>query len=188
MSATRVTLPSAVFESAHPGCDILIGMAHSVLHLCTERGPVATEHVFPETHVHYKWDVGNEPALLVRSGDTVTLESRDVSDNQLTPNSTAKDIETLDWDRVYPLAGPIAVEDAAPGDTLAVEILELRVKDWGWTAIIPGLGLLPDDFPSPYLRVFDLTNGRHAFLRDDVAIPIEPFFGTMGVCPSGAEN
>src|SRR5213594_2496515 len=55
-------------------------------------------------------------------------------------------IETLDWDRVYPLAGPIAVEDAAPSDTLAVEILELRVKDWGWTAIIPGLGLLPDEF------------------------------------------
>jgi acetamidase/formamidase len=149
---------------------------------------VATEHEFPETHVHYTWDVGNEPALLVHSGDTVTLESRDVSDNQLTPNSTSKDIETLDWDRVYPLAGPIAVEDAAPGDTLAVEILELRVKDWGWTAIIPGLGLLPDDFSSAYLRVFDLTNGEHAFLREDVAIPIEPFFGTMGVCPSGANN
>ena len=159
-----------------------------MLHLFAERGPVATEHEFPETHVHFKWDVGNEPALSVRSGDTVTLESRDVSDNQLSPSSTAKDIETLDWDRVYPLAGPIAVEDAAPGDTLAVEILELRVKDWGWTAIIPGLGLLPDDFSTPYLRVFDLTNGEHAFLREDVAIPIEPFFGTMGVCPSGANN
>ena len=149
---------------------------------------MATEHAFPETHVHYKWDVANEPALSVQSGDTVTLETRDVSDNQLTPSSTSKDIETLDWDRVYPLAGPIAVEDAAPGDTLAVEILELRVKDWGWTAIIPGLGLLPDDFPSAYLRVFDLTNGEHAFLREDVAIPIEPFFGTMGVCPRGAND
>jgi acetamidase/formamidase len=163
-------------------------MADSVLHLFAERGPVATEHEFPETHVHYTWDVGNEPVLSVQSGDTVTLESRDVSDNQLTPSSTSNDIETLDWDRVYPLAGPIAVEDAAPGDTLAVEILELRVKDWGWTAIIPGFGLLPDDFPSAYLRVFDLTNRQHAFLRGDVAIPIEPFFGTMGVCPSGASN
>jgi acetamidase/formamidase len=159
-----------------------------MLRLLAERGPVATEHEFPESHVHYKWDVSNEPALSVQSGDTVILESRDVSDNQLSPSSTAKDIETLDWDRVYPLAGPIAVEDAAPGDALAVEILELRTKDWGWTAIIPGLGLLPDDFSSPYLRVFDLTNGEHAFLREDVAIPIEPFFGTMGVCPSGANN
>ena len=126
--------------------------------------------------------------LTVQSGDTVTVETRDVSDNQLSPSSTSKDIETIDWDRVYPLAGPIAVEGAGPGDTLAVEILELRVKEWGWTAIIPGFGLLPDEFPSAYLRIFDLTNGEHAFLREDVAIPIEPFFGTMGVCPSGATN
>jgi acetamidase/formamidase len=40
-------------------------------------------------------------------------------------------------------------------------------------------GLLPDDFPDPYIRVFDLTNGEFAYLRDDIAIPIEPFFGTM---------
>src|SRR4051794_34012213 len=147
-----------------------------------------TTHELPTDRVHFKWDVDNEPALTVRSGDTVTLESRDVSDNQLGPDSTSADIETLDWDRVYPLAGPIAVEGAKPGDTLAVEILELRTKDWGWTAIIPGLGLLPDDFASPYLRVFDLTNGEYAFLREDVGIPIEPFFGTMGVCPSGAKD
>jgi acetamidase/formamidase len=146
------------------------------------------EHELAVDKVHFKWDAGNEPALRMQSGDTVTLESRDVSDNQLSPASTAEDIAGLDWDRVYPLAGPIAVEGAQPGDTLAIEILDLRTKDWGWTAIIPGIGLLPDDFPSPYLRIFDLTNGERAHLRDDVAIPIEPFFGTMGVCPSGARN
>ena len=149
---------------------------------------VTTVHELPDTKVHFKWDVSNEPALTIQSGDTVTLESRDVSDNQLGPDSTEKVLESLDWDRVYPLAGPIAVEGAEPGDTLVVEILELRTKDWGWTAIIPGLGLLPDDFPSAYLRVFDLTNGKHAYLRDDVAIPIEPFFGTMGVCPRDAKE
>ena len=147
-----------------------------------------TQHEFPSTHVHYKWDVGNEPGLVVESGDTVILESRDVSDDQLSPSSAAEDLAVLDWDRVYPLAGPIAIDGAEPGDTLAIEILELRTRHWGWTAIIPGLGLLSDDFPSPYLRIFDLTNGQHAFLREDVAIPIEPFLGTMGVCPSGARN
>jgi acetamidase/formamidase len=149
---------------------------------------VAASHAFPVDRVHFKWDVDNEPVLTVQSGDTVSLESRDVSDNQLSPASTAEDIENLDWDRVYPLAGPIAIEGAEPGDTLAVEILELRTKDWGWTAIIPGFGLLPDDFTSAYLRVFDLTNGEYAYIREDVAIPIEPFFGTMGVCPAGAKD
>jgi acetamidase/formamidase len=69
-----------------------------------------------------------------------------------------------------------------------VEILELRPKDWGWTAILPGLGLLPDDFTSAYLRIFDLSDGQYAYVREDVAIPIEPFFGTMGVCPRGAND
>jgi acetamidase/formamidase len=149
---------------------------------------VPAAHEFPSDRVHFTWDVDNEPVLTVQSGDSVSLESRDVSDNQLSATSTAADIETLDWDRVYPLAGPIAVASAEPGDTLAVEIVDLRTKDWGWTAIIPGFGLLPDDFASAYLRVFDLTNGDYAYIRDDVAIPIEPFFGTMGVCPSGAKE
>jgi acetamidase/formamidase len=147
---------------------------------------VPAEHAFPETEVHYTWDVGNRPALAVQSGDTVTLETRDVSDNQVSPESTSKDIETIDWDRVYPLAGPIAVHGAQPGDTLAIEILDIHTQGWGWTAILPGLGLLPEDFPDAYLRVFDLSHGDVAYLRDDIAIPLEPFFGTMGVCPRGA--
>ena len=75
---------------------------------------------------------------------------------------------------------------AAPGDTLAIEVLDIHTQGWGWTAILPGLGLLPDDFPDAYLRIFDLSHGDVAYMRDDIAIPIEPFFGTMGVCPAGA--
>ena len=144
------------------------------------------KHAFPPDRVHFKWDTGNEPVLTIASGDTVTFETRDVSDNQITPGSDADVVAALDWDRVYPLAGPVAVDGAEPGDTLAVEILDLQTRGWGFTAIIPGAGLLPDDFPDPYLRIFDLSDGRFAFLRDDIAIPVEPFFGTMGVCPVGA--
>ncbi len=145
-------------------------------------------HYFPLDRVHFKWDVANRPVLSVDSGDTVVVQTRDVSDNQITPASTAADIATVDWERVYPLAGPIAVSGAEPGDTLAVEIVDIHTQGWGWVAIFPGLGLLPDDFKDPYLRVFDLTRGDLTYLRDDIAIPIEPFFGTMGVCPAGASK
>ena len=149
---------------------------------------MATAHEFPNDRVHFTWDAGNEPVLTIESGDTVVYETRDVSDNQITPESTAEAIAALDWDRVYPLAGPVRVEGAEPGDTLAIEILEMETRGWGYTLIIPGFGLLPDDFPDPYIRVFDLSNGEFAYLRDDIAIPIEPFFGTMGVCPAGAKE
>jgi acetamidase/formamidase len=149
---------------------------------------MATAHEFPTDRVHFTWDVGNEPVLTISSGDTVAYETREVSDGQITPESTAEVIATLDWDRVYPLAGPVLVEGAEPGDTLAIEILKVETRGWGYTLIIPGLGLLPDDFPDPYVRVFDLSDGEFAYLRDDIAIPIEPFFGTMGVCPAGAQQ
>jgi acetamidase/formamidase len=155
---------------------------------CNVGPAMARTHELPADPVHYTWDAANEPLLAIQSGDTVVLTTRDVSDGQVTPSSSSADIPTLDWDRVYPLAGPIAVEGAEQGDTLAIEILELRPKDYGWTAIIPELGLLPDDFPDPYLRIFDLTRGDTTALGDAVAIPVEPFFGTMGVCPSGASE
>jgi acetamidase/formamidase len=149
---------------------------------------MARTHYFPDDQVHFTWDAGNEPVLTVESGDTVVVRTRDVSDNQIGPESTADVIAGLNWDRVYPLAGPIAVHGAEPGDTLAVEVLDLHTQGWGWTAILPGFGLLPDDFPDPYLKIFDLTAGDVTYLREGVAIPIEPFMGTMGVCPAGAQS
>jgi acetamidase/formamidase len=143
-------------------------------------------HYFPTDRVHFQWDAGLEPVLEVDSGDTVIVETRDVSDNQIGPDSTTDVVAGLDWDRVYPLAGPIGVRGAEPGDTLAVEILDLHPRGWGWTAILPGLGLLPEDFPDPYLRTFDLSDGEYIHFREGVRVPITPFFGTMGVCPAGA--
>ncbi len=138
--------------------------------------------------MHFTWDATHEPALAIESGDTVVVETRDVSDNQISPDSTAAALTTIDWERLYPLAGPIYVAGAVPGDTLAIEILALTPREWGWAAIIPGVGLLPDDFPEPYLRIFDLTRGDVTHLREDIGIPIEPFLGTMGVCPAGASR
>jgi len=146
---------------------------------------MANTHYFPADEVHYTWDASNEPVITVDSGDTVVVHTRDVSDDQITPDSDTSAIAGLDWDRVYPLAGPVAVAGAEPGDTLAIEVLDLHTKGWGWTAILPGLGLLTDDFPDAYLRVFDLAGGEVAHL-EGATIPLDPFLGTMGVCPAGA--
>ena len=147
---------------------------------------MASTHYCPTDRVHYTWDTGTEPLLTVADGDTVVFETREVSDNQIVPGCDASVIADLDWSRVYPLAGPVYVEGAAPGDTLAVEILDLHTKGWGWTAILPGFGLLAEDFTEPYLRIFDLTRGDVTPFREDIVVPLTPFMGTMGVCPAGA--
>ena len=143
-------------------------------------------HYCPTDRVHFTWDTGNEPLLTVADGDTVVFETRDVSDDQIGPGSDVSVIAGLDWTRVYPLAGPVYVEGAEPGDTLAIEIVDLHTKGWGWTAILPGLGLLSEDFTEPYLRIFDLSRGDVTVFREDILVPLTPFMGTMGVCPGDA--
>ena len=149
---------------------------------------MAKTHYFPEDRVHYVWDNDQEPVLTVEPGDTVVYRTREVSDGQVTPDSTANDLANLNWEKLYPLAGPVAMRGAEPGDVLAVEVLDIHTVGWGWTAVLPGLGLLPEDFPDAYLKVFDLTNGDFTFFKDNIVIPIEPFFGTMGVSPTGPEK
>jgi acetamidase/formamidase len=149
---------------------------------------MAKTHYFPEDRVHYVWDNELEPAITIAPGDTVVYNTREVSDGQITPDSTADALATFDWDRVYPLSGPVAIEGAEPGDTLAVEVADIHTAGWGWTAVIPSFGLLPEDFPDAYLKIFDLTNGDYTLFNEDIAIPIEPFFGTMGVNPNDPEK
>jgi acetamidase/formamidase len=100
---------------------------------------MAQTHYFPEDKVHHVWDDELDPIITVAPGDTVVYHTRDVTDGQITPNSTADAITTLDWSRVYPLAGPVAIEGAEPGDVLEVEILDIHTVGWGRTAVIPGL-------------------------------------------------
>ena len=148
---------------------------------------MSAEHHLDASRVHHDWDAAREPVLEIASGDVVHFDLPITGDGQVDESSTAATV-VWDFETIYNLGGPVRVEGARPGSTLEVEVLALTPGPWGWTAFIPGTGLLPDDFPDPYIRVFDLTNGELAYLRDDIAIPIEPFFGTMGVCPAGAKE
>jgi acetamidase/formamidase len=77
------------------------------------------------------------------------------------------------------------VEGAEPGDTLQVELLEFQPAAWGWTALIPGFGLLADEFPQPALRIWTLADGWAEFAAG-VRIPLAPFCGEVGLAPAEA--
>jgi acetamidase/formamidase len=139
-------------------------------------------HEIPAERTHTVWDNAIAPVLEVDSGDTVELAVTDASGGQLDRDSGVEAVAALDFSRVNPVTGPVFVKGAQPGDVLEVEILSLRPRDWGWTAIIPGFGLLADEFPEPWLRISTIANGV-AFL-DDVELPFEPFPGTIGVAPA----
>ena len=140
------------------------------------------EHVIDPTRVHHRWDSGLEPTLEIESGDTVVFELAMAGRGQVELGA-AYDDTAFDWDTLYNLLGPIHVAGAKAGTTLEVEVLSLEPGRWGWTAILPELGLLPDDFPEPYLRTFELAGRDRVEIGPGIGVPVAPFLGTMGTHP-----
>lgn len=138
------------------------------------------EHNLSAAQIHHNWDNSRPPVLHAASGDIVHFDLPITGDGQVNEGSNVDEV-VWDFETIYNLAGPIYIEGAQPGDTLEVEILELEPGEWGWTTIIPELGLLPLDFPDAFLKIFDLRSRDRAHLVPGVSVPIQPFLGTMGV-------
>jgi acetamidase/formamidase len=134
------------------------------------------------TQTHNVWDRSIAPVLHVAPGDTVVVELENASGGQLNAASDASALATLDFARINPVTGPIFVEGAKPGDALVVEILALDVDAWGWTANIPGFGLLADRFTEPALRSSRIANGTIE-LFTGMQLASVPMIGTIGVAP-----
>lgn len=142
-------------------------------------------HHVTQGSVHLGWDNSIPPALEVESGAEVELEVRDASGGQLHRHSDASAVAEMDFTRVNPVTGPVFVKGARPGEVLAIDILELRPRDWGWTAIIPGFGLLADEYPDPWLRISEVdASADRVRFGPGVSLPYDPFPGTIGVAPA----
>ncbi|KAF5376763.1 hypothetical protein D9757_009472 [Collybiopsis confluens] len=130
------------------------------------------------------WNNSIQPILRIKSGETVTFDCLDASNGQITPSATAATISSLSFSSLDQVNGPIYVEGAFPGDTLKVEVLSIETADWGWTACIPGFGLLSDEYPEPALKFWKLDKqGCFAYFDESkrIKIPLKPFAGEMGV-------
>jgi len=141
---------------------------------------MAELHHLDAEQIHQEWNNAIPPRLEIAPGDTVVFETRDAANRFYTPRSTHGDVLERVF-RGHPLTGPVRVRGARPGDTLVVEIVNVKPAPWGWTQIRPGRGLLPEaDFAKPYLQIWDIGDGRYARMSRHVAVPIAPFAGVMG--------
>lgn len=143
-----------------------------------------TIHVAREQY-HLAWDNSITPIATIPSGETVSFDLLDASGGQITAASMVDAIASLDFGRVDQVNGPIYVEGARPGDTLQIELLDFQPADWGWTAIIPGFGLLTDEFPNPALKIWRLEDGWADF-APGIRVPLDPFCGEIGLAPAAA--
>ena len=130
--------------------------------------------------VHYAWDRDLAPALELDGAGTVELDLLDSGSGQFDASSTHASLAALDLGRVNPVTGPILVRGAEPGDALLVRVRELAAASWGWSANIPGFGLLAEDFPDPVL-VHSRIGDKEVELDFGPVLPALPMIGTLGL-------
>ncbi len=152
----------------------------------------------PETIVWGSYNAQAKPALTVHSGDTVVMQTLSTCgpSARLESLGVAKaDIPQYVRD-IYDkfpasekgpgghiLTGPVAIEEAQPGDVLEVRIQKVQIDvPWACNSFGAGRGFLPNDFP--YSRTKIIRLDRDKMLADfapGVRIPLHPFFGSMGI-------
>jgi amidase len=140
---------------------------------------------------HYVYGPYSEPVMRIRPGDVVEVETLDAFGGAV---KTEADLpsKVLNMPFVNPQNGPIAVEGAEKGDTLAVyvhSILPRGPQPAGTTALIPDFGGLTSTglthLNAPLaekVKKMEVTPAGVKF-SDRITLPYEPFVGTMGVSP-----
>ena len=131
----------------------------------------------------FAFDGDSEPALSVRAGASVRLETADCFDGQVQAQDDV--LDALDWDRVNPATGPVYVEGARPGDVLSVLVESVDFGHQGVMAVAQGFGVLSEAFPEQLHRIVPIEDGT-ARIADGVAVPLRPMIGVIGVAPAGA--
>ena len=146
---------------------------------------VRSIHSLDADRYQHFWDNSVPPVLTVRPGEQVTVATRDSGNNQIQPGDGVEAVINLDFSRVNPITGPIAVAGARPGDVLQVDIEAIEVRDWGWTANIPGFGLLADEYPEPFVKLWECDWERQvAEFKPGIQVPLDPFVGVIGLAPA----
>jgi acetamidase/formamidase len=145
---------------------------------------VTATHRLDDDAPHPFWDNSLPPRLTIESGDTVVFETLEGT-GQVDPHTPHAALAALQSELIHPLTGPVLIEGAKPGDTVEVEVMSLEHKGWGWNGVIPGFGLLADEFESPYIHHYEL-DGDECVFSDRIRIPFQPFCGIMGVAPAEA--
>jgi acetamidase/formamidase len=138
------------------------------------------------------FDATLRPILMIDSGDSISFPNTwSHFLNELEPGvsiSRLAELRTGNPGRgPHSIIGPIAVQDAEPGDVVEIRYKRLHPANWGAVFNNPaslGTGLLPQDFAQGQIKYVDLDlTAMQGKFAPDINIPLTPFQGTLGVAP-----
>ncbi|MCM3766285.1 acetamidase/formamidase family protein [Neobacillus niacini] len=128
----------------------------------------------------YEMSSKHQPAIRVKSGSEVIVETYDCFLNQITSDSAT--YSSIDWNQINPATGPIFVEEAEPGDILAVHISKIELADQGVMVTGPDLGVMGKRVSNFAIKMVPIED-NHAIFNETIHIPLNPMIGVIGVAP-----
>ncbi len=144
---------------------------------------------------------GRMPVAHLRSGDLLEVATEDCFGG-LVRGPADLPSQVCHMPYLNPVSGPFFVEEAEPGDTLAIHLASITpARDWGVSSTFPRFGALTSTSHTATLQApleervwvygidrqagtvrFQATGTDHS-----VDLPLEPMIGTIGVAPGGME-
>jgi acetamidase/formamidase len=134
----------------------------------------------------------NKPTLRIDPGETISIETEDAFSGQIRKESDRRDLTKIPYPN--PQSGPIFINGAKKGDTLAIKIEDIRpLIGQGATRIISfwytsryDTELMQKFLVSPEIphgtKVCPIENGKVFF--DGMALPYRPMIGTIATADS----
>lgn len=157
---------------------------------------------FVPTPDQYAWTFGGrEPVMRVQPGEILDLYTEDAFGGRIRSSEDLPS-RSIVYPFINPQTGPFYVEGAAPGDTLAIHLIDVQpARDWAVSTTVPLFGALTSTKFTPTLQpalpertwvyAVDRKAGDVTYRALDsdyeVRLPLEPFLGTIGVAPEAGE-
>ena len=134
--------------------------------------------------VVYSFSPSLQPVLEIESGDEIIFETRDARGGRAMLNSDHYFIpQSPPLGTGNPVTGPIAIKNANRGDSLHVEIEDIKLGSRGYVPTRQDIGVLRDMVKEPGPRIIHVRDGIILF-GEGIKLPSRPMVGTIGVAPS----
>ena len=150
----------------------------------------------------YAWTFGGvDPLVRIKPGTVLRLFTEDCFDGKV---RTERDLvsDVCNFPFVNPQTGPFYIEGAEVGDTVAVHFIKIEpARDWAVSTTVPLFGALSATHLTALLHealpeivwIWELDRKARTCLfraragEFQVALPMDPMHGTVGVAPANLE-
>ncbi|GAM55267.1 acetamidase [Vibrio ishigakensis] len=137
-------------------------------------------HITTKDYV-YAMSKDNAPVARVKPNQTFSLDTFDCFRNQM--EDAGYILEEIDFAKVNPATGPVFVEGAQVGDTLAVTILDIELAAKGSMVSSELFGSLSHKLSGSIVQPVEIQGDR-AEIAPDLSVPLSPMVGVIGTAPA----